>query len=286
MFDDQIKRKISSSISELGYRVALLKHRRNLPSLSSSDQKTVDVLKKEGAFVTCLESLSLPYNFPLLEACENLLSEIETIPFRDLVGYFRVDTYTVHTNYLQMARDYPEIYFWGLQERLLNIVENYIGLPVAFIGADLRRDIANGKDIGSRRWHKDGEDRRVVRIIVYLNDVFEDSIAFEYLPKHLTSPHLTKGIYLDDEIRKIVPKSHIKPCFGPAGTVVFAATSKVYHHGKVFLEPGKDRLALFYAYTSRQPKRPEICKPHFSQEGMRLLEEKLSQRQRECLFWY
>jgi hypothetical protein len=283
---NKIQGKVFQGLSELAYQVELLKHRSNLPKLFPTELQIVDALKNEGVFVTSLDALSLPYTSLLLKAVESLLPNIETVFSSDLVGYFRFDSHTVHVNYPQMARNYPDIFLWGLQERILNIVENYIGLPVAFLGTDLRKDIAKGKDVGSRRWHKDGEDRRVIRIIIYLNDVFDDGVAFEYIPKHLNLSNLTKNLYLDEEIRKIVPTSYLKPCLGSAGTVVFAATSSIFHHGKVFVEPGTDRLALFFAYTSRQPKRPEICKPHFSKEGMNLLEGKLSKRQRECVFWY
>lgn len=284
---NQIKNKVHRRLSGLKYKARLAKHSVSIPSLSSSDRKIVDALGNEGVCVTSLDALALPHTPLMLEAVESLLPNRETVKGSELEGrYFALDTYTVHANYTQMARDYPEIYLWGLQDRMLNIIENYIGLPVALLGADVRQDIAKGKDIGSRRWHKDGEDRRVVRVIIYLNDVSTDGVAFEYIPKYLTPPNLTRGILLDEEMEKIVPQSNWKQCLGPAGTVVFAATSSILHHGKVFVESGTDRMALFYAYTSRKPTQPDICKPHFSKEGMSFLEGKLSQRQRECIFWY
>ncbi|MEH1958951.1 MAG: hypothetical protein V7L05_03475 [Nostoc sp.] len=39
--------------------------------------------------------------------------------------------------------DLPDFFSWGSEQRLVNIVENYIGLTIAFQGVHLRRDFAN-----------------------------------------------------------------------------------------------------------------------------------------------
>jgi hypothetical protein len=138
---------------------------------------------------------------------------------------------------------------------LLNIAENYIGLPVAYLGVNLRKDIPNQKQVGTRLWHTDGEDRRMLKAIIYLNDVDENGGPFEYIPQNLTPSYRSfKHLYckiLDEDMKKVVPACHWKQCTGAAGTVILVDTARLFHHGRV---PEKERAALFFCYTSRKPK--------------------------------
>jgi hypothetical protein len=84
-------------------------------------------------------------------------------------------------------------------------------------------------------------------------------------------------------MEKVVPSTQWKACCGPAGTVVIADASSVFHHGKV---PKSERTAIFLKYVSRQPKRPEACTSRFSQaELLSLSSQRLSKRQKECVLW-
>jgi hypothetical protein len=165
--------------------------------------------------------------------------------------------------------DLPEFYNWGNNQRLIDIIENYIGLPVAFHGVHLRKDFPNQHQFGTLLWHKDSEDRRMVKVIIYLNDVKRKHGPFEYIPLSLTSlPNLNslrinyqlnKSGYLginDEQVRKIVPESAWKSCTGSAGTVLIADPRTTLHHGTIRTE---ERLALFFVYTANPPKRPELC---------------------------
>ena len=74
-----------------------------------------------------------------------------------------------------------------VEKRLLNIIENYIGLTVAFQGVHLRKDLPNQNQFGTLLWHKNSEDRKMVKVIIYLTDVEEEHGPFEYIPVSLTS---------------------------------------------------------------------------------------------------
>lgn len=174
---------------------------------------------------------------------------------------------------------------WGLENRILDILENYYGVPVACIGANLRRDIANQQQIGTRLWHLDGEDRKVIKIGIYLHDVGSENGPFEYIPRRFTPSyrsfkHINYAI-TDEAMNKVVPASKWKSCLGSAGTVIFADNAKIFHHGKI---PESDRYTLFYAYTSRKPKRPEHCRVSPWREGLPLLAGKLSTRQQASIW--
>jgi hypothetical protein len=113
-------------------------------------------------------------------------------------------------------------------------------------------------------WHRDSEDRRIVKIIIYLNDVDEQQGPFEYVPSSFTSGLNFYRLYYkihnqginDEKLNKIVPKSAWKSCPGLAGTVIIADTNRLLHHGTIRTE---ERSTLFFVYTTNPPKRPGLC---------------------------
>jgi hypothetical protein len=266
-----IKEKLSALKSEFIYRISLWKHNKKLPLLQSiysdnqsatpnSDRLIVETLKREGVYVTTLEELGLNSTSNLLKAASQQLSNMPAAKASNS-GRKLPQIYTV--------TDLPEFSQWGVETRLLNIIENYIGLPVAFHGVHLRKDLPNENQFGTLLWHKDSEDRRMVKVIIYLNDVEEKHGPFEYVPVSLTKLfslnyyriyyQLWKSGYLginDEQLKAIIPQSAWKSCLGRAGTVIFVDPKTTLHHGTIRTE---ERSALFFVYTASSPKRPELC---------------------------
>jgi hypothetical protein len=255
-----IKRKISSLRSELVYRLALLKHASNLPALEEGDRQILDTLKCDGIHITTLAELGFDSTPELLKAAYSYLSQMESVN-NDYSNERLPQIYTV--------TDLPEFAAWGSEKRLLNIIENYIGLPLIFHGVHLRKDFPNENQFGTLLWHKDAEDRRMIKIIIYLNDVEEKHGPFEYIPASLTSLFrlnyyrtyykLWRSGHLgikDEELNEIIPKLAWKYCTGAAGTVIIVDPKKAIHHGTLRTE---NRSTLFWCYTSNSPERPEVC---------------------------
>ncbi|MEH2289977.1 phytanoyl-CoA dioxygenase [Nostoc sp.] len=255
-----IKRKISTLSSDLQYYVARWKHSRNLPALEGCDRNILKVLKKDGVCVTTLADLGFNSSFELLKAANQQLSQMEN-PNNDHLDEKLPQIYTV--------TGLPEFYAWGMEKRLLNLIENYIGLPIAFHGVHLRKDFPSKHQFGTLLWHSDSEDRRIIKIFIYLNDVEEKTGPFEYIPRSLTSLlswnyfrlyyKLWKSGYRgidDEEVKTVIPKSTWKSCLGPAGTVIIVDPKNTLHHGIVRTE---ERSTLFFCYTANPPERPELC---------------------------
>ena len=119
-----------------------------------------------------------PNDYPaMLAACETLASELRAQP-QNGQNAPRLPN--------RRLMDFPEIYMWGLERRLLDLIENYVGLPIRYHGADLRREVADGKLNDVRQWHIDAEDRRMFKCILYLNDVEEGGGPFMFLPRGVT----------------------------------------------------------------------------------------------------
>jgi hypothetical protein len=260
---NKIKEKLLDLKSDAVYRAALLKHARKLPFLEERDRIILDSLKQEGIYVTTLQELDLTATSGLLNASNELLPSMGMANDSKL-GQKWPEIYTV--------TDLPDFYNWGKEKRLLNIIENYIGLPVSYHGVHLRKDFPNEKQFGTLLWHRDSEDRNIVKIIIYLSDVKEEHGPFEYIPLSLTSVYqlsyyriqyelwrarrsYTLGIS-NEILDQIVPKSAWTSCLGPAGTVIFVNTGVLFHHGTL---RAQERSTQFFVYTAKPPKRPEHC---------------------------
>ena len=265
--------------SELVYQKKLEKHLKHLPEISTVNSNLVESLRQEGAFITSLQELEIPSTSLLVASAEKLLPELQ--------AFSSNEKHAISLPLSKLMR-YPEIFIWGLEERLLNIIENYIGLPVLYLGANFRRDIANGKTIGVRQWHTDVEDRRMVRIIVYLNNVNLNGGPFEYISKHLTSLlrqtlQYSSGFVSDELIKSIIPISDWKPCTGHSGTVIFSDTRNIFHRAKPPV--AADRFSITFSYTSRRPITI-FSKVILSRDDLLKISNKLSKRQRKCILGY
>ncbi|WP_445635014.1 Phytanoyl-CoA dioxygenase [Nostoc sp. DSM 114161] len=255
-----IKRKIFSLSSDFEYYLARWKHSRKLPELGVGDRQILNTLKKDGVYVTTLADLGLDSSSELLKAAYEQLSQMED-PNNSHLDEKLPQIYTV--------TGVPEISNWGKEKRLLDIIENYIGLPVAFHGVHLRKDFPSKHQFGTLLWHSDAEDRRIIKIFIYLNDVEQKTGPFEYIPRSLAPVFSWKYIQLyyklfksnymgidDKDVKPIIPKSAWKSCPGPAGTVIIVDTKNALHHGTVRTE---ERSTLFFCYTANPPERPDLC---------------------------
>lgn len=252
----RVIKKIPEFKSDLSYQMTRAKYAKKLPLLDAKDRLIVAALNREGAYSTTLEDLGLKTTPSLLKAAHSQLSKMEAAD-NDHEKQKLPQIYTV--------TDLPEFAAWANEQRLLNIIESYIGLPVAFHGVHLRKDFPNENQFGTLLWHQDLEDRRIIKVIIYLSDVEEKHGPFEYIPRALTSFYRLSrlryhgAIYTgitNERLSKSIPKSAWKLCPGKAGNVILVDTNAVLHHGTLRTE---ERSALFFVYTASPPKRPEHC---------------------------
>jgi hypothetical protein len=80
-----------------------------------------------------------------------------------------------------------------------------------------------------------------------------------------------------------VPPSEWRAATGPAGTVILADTAVLFHRGR--RPRDRDRLTLFYDYTSRRPWHPFYCKATMPRETLEELTAGMGARARESVFW-
>jgi hypothetical protein len=213
-------------------------HQRAVPMLAGLDQQISRGLERDGIFATSLAALAIPEAEHVLETARGLaIGYAATARSRAARG----DKFIMIPPMATLLQ--PLLFAWGVQERLLNIVEAYLGLPPAYDGMAIVYTVADGKEEAAREWHRDREDLRMVKIAIYLNDVDIDGGPFE----------------LDTRCEQAIDKpdaASVRTCLGKAGTVIFADTARCLHRGR---PPDQDRAAIFYSYFSQRPRRPFFC---------------------------
>ena len=268
------------------YQKAIKKHESNLPSLDSMESKIVDELERNGICITSLEALGIPNTQDFFESATDLVQELRAISMLPESG----GKYEILTTPEQLL-EHKEVFKWGYNERLLKIVENYIGIPIAYDGLLFVKSIADGREIGARAWHRDRECRRMIKVCVYLNDVTEEGGPFQCLQPELNSSlcstvkHRYQSVF-NEELKTLYPDQlqGIKTCTGKAGTVFFVDTARYYHRG----EPptSLNRNAVFFSYFARRPWHPFFCqRSPFSKEQLNHLTANASTHQRNCTNW-
>lgn len=285
----RIVNKVGDVVTLAQYRLEQLKYYRKRPLLTDVGRRIVADLKREGVAVTSLDELGFASNPALRSAIGRCVADLDASREAGPHEYESGFEHCVPINPTRIAEEYPDLYLWGLDEGLLDLIEGYLGLPAAYHGVCARKEVVDGKFTGTRVWHRDLEDLDITRVIVYLSDVEDESAGpFEYVPRgESPSYRAFKGLdgtaIRDPEMEAVVPRSKWKRCMGPAGTVIIGAVARVFHHGML---PQKARKAISYYYTSRNPSDEELCLEYSFRKGIPLIRGKLNQRQLDCLWKY
>ncbi len=268
------------------YQRARDAHAGQLPKLSPLGERIVDALERDGVFVTTLGELQLAGSHAAFTLARTLADRFAPDARRLVAGgkdfvFVPPERIVAH----------PLIFDWGVQSELLDIVENYLGLPVAYDGVCINYTVADGRAVSTRKWHRDWEDRRMLKVAVYLNDVDADGGPFELI-RHADpgqdDEHGFDYVLADDAVleqRLGEPfADQVVSCTGPAGTVVFADTARFFHRGKP--ATARDRAAVFYSYVARQPRHPFFCeRSGMSRQDVATLARRLPERQRAAAEW-
>jgi hypothetical protein len=235
------------------------RHQEHLPKLEGRELDIVEQLEREGVCISSLADLEIPNSQQLLDAAAPITKELAQLSRAP--SHIGKHTLMATANHVL---EHPEILYWGLSERILKIVECYLGLPVGYGGFSFYYSVADGRDAGPRIWHRDKEDWRMLKVAVYLNDVDEvggpyqsvNSVTnkwlMENLPKYQGLTHAEM-----QQLLNTTATDWLISCIGKAGTVIFTDTSRCYHRGKPPINT--DRSAIFFHYFSYRPKNPFYC---------------------------
>jgi hypothetical protein len=266
---------------EKRYARELENHQPALPELSGVPQRIVADLRLGGLSQAPLGHLGIVGTSAIISSGQHLVTRERE--------YFQSQANEGSKFLMMRAASLlanPEHYLFGLNSLFLDIAEAYIGLPVGYDGVSIQYTVADGEEVSTREWHRDREDRKMLKIIVYLNDVDADGGPFQLLPRKF-DPARKQPYLLTPEERVSLEAGELGApvsCEGPGGTAIFADTAKFFHRGKPAL--GRDRSAIFFSYFAQRPQYPFFCdRSGLPRDEIDRIVRGLTLRQRRAALW-
>jgi hypothetical protein len=176
-----------------------------------------------------------------------------------LVGHISAGLFQLNAPALQseaLARTRPELYMAGLAAPILRMAAAYIGLDCLYLGATLKREVADGRPHGNRQWHLDIEDERFLRVLLYLSPVTADAGPFQYLPARLSAEARQAlgyriGYLGEEAVAAIAPRQSWRSALGEAGDAILFDGARLFHRAQPPV--GRDRYSITFTYASGNP---------------------------------
>jgi hypothetical protein len=147
----------------------------------------------------------------------------------------------------------------AIEPDILNTVNSYLGLWSHLRYVDVWDTVAkehDGPDQASQRWHRDPEDRRLVKTFLYFSDVDRSAGAMQYVPHSrrgekyggLWPQKFPAGVTLKaDELEARIPETDWVTCALPAGTLLFVDTVGFHRGGRAV---SRRRVLATWTYSS------------------------------------
>jgi ectoine hydroxylase-related dioxygenase (phytanoyl-CoA dioxygenase family) len=143
--------------------------------------------------------------------------------------------------------------------RMLDIANSYVGLRTKLEYVDVWYSVpqpGTAVRVASQKWHRDFNDRKLVKAFLYLVDVDETMGPFEYVPGSAgDGPYaglwpwepLGRNYPSQDEFAERVPDASIRTFTAPYGTLIFCDTSGFHRGG---LSTTRPRVLATVTYSS------------------------------------
>lgn len=273
--DELLRLPLLRQLDEAMWRWSVAAQAHELPSPRPGDLALLGALERDGAAVTSLQALGLPSVETILGALDAVAELLD-----DLAEEDESSTRSPLEPILHLT---PLLVRIALDERLLTLAHRHIGVPPRACGLGLREDRVAPVTSGLHRWHRDPEDRRMLKAIVYLHDVGLDGGPFEFVPVDVSARAAAALRYVSGYLEDAIVEPHLpttarRSCPGPAGTVIVADTCRVMHRAR----PPRSgpRRSLTFSFTSRRPRRSY---PAGRPAGLTTFVTTLSPRQRASL---
>jgi len=249
----------SESAYERFNRRSRIEHQKDNYELSQSQLKIVHSLRLNGGAVSHLSSLlkdsdllnELQAQALAMQAEPEFIASCARREGEDNLRFNLVRWRGQYKRNLGIPDSFAKTF---LSQELLTIVNEYFGLRARLHYVDLWCSMpvsGSRPDLGSELWHRDYEDRNLLKVFIYLSDVDEKMGPFSYIEgTHRESKH--HGMYPDKIAQGPQVESDsecagtIMQCTGPVGTVVFADSSGFHRGGR----PSKNRRIVLVAFFS------------------------------------
>jgi hypothetical protein len=262
-----------------------------IPELSAVGQRVVDDLSANGVAFATLDELFGPDTLGKLVDVFNDLHEKFKAQDSGKKKGKAVYITTIYKAHTFLPNDFISDYLGS--EQYAALAARYMGMIPRFIGNSFWHTYPGPTEerMHSQLWHRDYNDRRLVKVFLYLNDVEEINGPFEYFSGTHGRGPLGRifnrtgqdgiRVYPDDkeiqEFLKPIPLVRLhevepskrhgrsapwsgKPsrvlCTGPAGSLIFADTFGLHRGG--YVQEGHRNLIMTTFSTNTN-----VHKPHF-----------------------
>jgi hypothetical protein len=239
----------------------------NSHAMPEASKKAAEVLKRDGICITSVKEL-----FGSEDILERIAAEVnrletqkanEIAAQREKVGMVadeKMFVFTVLADDTQLDPDSPFAEF-ALNPAVRDVANDYYGMFAQLRYYDVWRNFkTDAPAMRSQLWHRDREDKGILKVFLYLNDVDEGAGPFTYAPgTHLhgqikkdppffyESEKRRNPRSTDEQMATVVPQDKWIKGLGKRGTVIFADTAG-YHKGGLARE--RDRLLFNLMYVS------------------------------------
>ncbi len=143
--------------------------------------------------------------------------------------------------------------------RMLDLANAYLGMWSKLEYLDVWYSVPQPKDaerVASQRWHRDYDDKHLLKAFLYLVDVDEETGPFEYVPGSARGgPYANEWPWRplgdnypsQEELAARVPAEAVKTFTAPKGTIIFCNTSGFHRGG---FTTSKPRVLATVTYSS------------------------------------
>jgi Phytanoyl-CoA dioxygenase (PhyH) len=252
-----------------------LEYRRKREPLAAIHERLLKQLIRDGIVITPV--VELLGDTSLFEQLEKSLRKRETeLADRIALAKNSIDRREKPKSYLipllgpRPLLDPDDIFVrFALQRQLLQIVNGYFGMFAKLHYYNVWHNFATRDEPReSQLWHRDPEDRYILKVFVYFTDVDEGGGPLSYVPGTHARGDLKmeapSTVYLegrtrvrrsdDSQINVVAERSKWVTAVGPKGTMVVVDTTG-YHKGGWARE--HDRIVYTCMFTSKASPYPE-----------------------------
>jgi len=267
-----------------------LEYQRIRKPLNALHERLLADLKHNGIIITSVEEMLR--NICLFEELESAVWKHEA-SLANEIGKARMEMdmpgtktylFTLFGRRLPLDPDHIFVRF-ALQPEILCIANSYFGMLTKLQYYNVWHTFPTQEPAReSQLWHRDPEDRYVLKMFVYLTDVDEGAGPLTYAPgthaqgtvkTAVESKWVREGATDvcrsdDAQMDAVVPKKSWITAVGPKGTVVLADT-RGYHKGGLARE--RERILYTCMFASQASNYPDVFTrsaslPHYSDKAI------------------
>ena len=239
------------------------------PMPDAVQQRAVDALREKGI---CMMSLNELWGGPGM--LDELLAARDAVLEQPSVAAQIGEGYSAHGKdfVVRCLGDEPSIDLaspfvrLALSDRVLDVVNTYLSMYGRLTYLDVWFNLPvpeSQAPVASQGWHRDYDDRKVVKLFVYLVDVDERRGPFTYLEgshaggryARLFTRSPGSSYPPNDAVEAALPDESVRTCTGQAGTAILVDTAGLHRGGRSVSDP-RILFTAFYLSDAAYARSP------------------------------